>query len=62
VDCGVNSPTTNSNYSLIGLAGWRLSPANPNEWRCPACWTAFKQRNRAQTTRMYPKLEQLRRR
>jgi hypothetical protein len=64
-DCNAKSPPTHSHYSLIGLAGWRLAPATdkkPNEWRCPSCWTTYKQRARAQTYRFYPKMEDLRRR
>ncbi len=35
-----------SSYSLIGT-GWRLSRTQTAtgavvEWRCPACWTAYK--------------------
>ncbi len=65
IDCKTQSPPTDSNYSLIGLAGWRLSPATkdkPNEWRCPSCWGLHKHRARAQTYRFYPKLDDLRRR
>ncbi len=65
VDCALKSPPTDSNYSLISLAGWRLTAASvtgTNDWRCPPCWNGFKQRMRAHTQRVYPSLDELRRR
>jgi hypothetical protein len=64
-DCAVVSPPTESQYSMLSMAGWRQAPAEvpgkPSEWRCPACWTAHKRRARAQTLRFLPRLDDLRR-
>jgi hypothetical protein len=53
VDCGVLSPETETNYTLISARyGWRLTRKvdatgrSQMEWRCPRCWEAFR---RAQT-------------
>ena len=48
VDCGEASPRTSTNYTLISRVGWRLTRSRSAsgearfEWRCPACWTAYK--------------------
>jgi len=48
VDCGDTSPPIATNYTLIGTHGWRLTRRTRTngefvaEWRCPACWVAFK--------------------
>jgi hypothetical protein len=49
VDCGVLSPKTDTNYTLISARhGWRLirrlneAGANVLEWRCPGCWQKFR--------------------
>lgn len=49
VDCGLLSPETETNYTLIGAQhGWRLTRRyEPDgtavaEWRCPSCWRAYK--------------------
>jgi hypothetical protein len=45
-DCGAQSPTTDTNYTLISQRhGWRLvfhgdeSGRRIAQWRCPQCWT-----------------------
>ena len=55
VDCGIESPSTDTNYTLISARhGWRLTLGTDAggqrsmQWRCPQCW----QRHRdAQTPR-----------
>jgi hypothetical protein len=49
VDCGVLSPETETNYTLISARyGWRLTrKVDPSgrtqmEWRCPRCWEIFR--------------------
>ena len=49
VGCGVVSPETETNYTLISARyGWRLtrkvdvSGRNQLEWRCPRCWEIFR--------------------
>src|SRR5579872_3339909 len=49
VDCGILSPETDTNYTLIGSRhGWRLTRRIESdgsavaEWRCPPCWRAYK--------------------
>ena len=47
VDCGMASPMTNTNYTLISQTGWRLTRAQHEgkvamEWRCPACWARMR--------------------
>lgn len=51
-DCGIESPSTDTNYTLISARyGWRLtfgedaSGQRTTEWRCPQCW----QRHRKNT-------------
>jgi hypothetical protein len=53
IDCNVQSPFTDTNYTLISaLHGWRLAVLRfPDgqfvvEWRCPHCWKAYKSRER----------------
>ena len=49
-DCRALSPENHSEYTLISARyGWRLQRVTRAgkpvlEWRCPSCWTAFKQR------------------
>lgn len=49
-DCGMRSPATETNYTLIGARhGWRVTLAKDTggprsmEWRCPKCWERHKQ-------------------
>lgn len=49
VDCGIASPETETNYTLISARyGWRLtrkidaSGCIQMEWRCPRCWEIFR--------------------
>jgi hypothetical protein len=50
VDCGARSPETDTNYTPIGIHGWRLArgrdaSGQPTiEWRCPECWALRKKR------------------
>jgi hypothetical protein len=51
VVCGIQSPKTDTNYTLISPKfGWRLSrrPADDGtfivEWRCHECWTKYKEK------------------
>jgi hypothetical protein len=51
VVCGIQSPKTDTNYTLISPKfGWRLSrrPADDGtfivEWRCADCWTKHKEK------------------
>jgi hypothetical protein len=51
VVCGIQSPKTETNYTLISPKfGWRLSrrPADDGtfivEWRCADCWTKHKEK------------------
>ena len=65
VDCKVESPPTDSNYSLIGLGGWRVLRAVQSDgslaskWRCPSCWTKHKARTGSTTLINQPKLADL---
>src|SRR5690349_16474193 len=50
VDCGASSPKTRTAHTLISSKhGWRLARIPDDrggyrfEWRCPGCWSAFKQ-------------------
>ncbi len=49
--CGVRSPNTNTNYTLISSTGWRLERTTLDMdrlafiWRCPACWRNHKQKS-----------------
>ena len=50
VDCGTTSPSTETNYTLISARhGWRLTlgqdktGARTMQWRCPTCWTRYRQ-------------------
>lgn len=54
VGCGVISPETQTNYTLISAQhGWRLTRVKQAdgtvqaEWRCPRCWQKLK----SQTTK-----------
>ncbi|HEY1958801.1 MAG TPA: hypothetical protein VGH28_24470 [Polyangiaceae bacterium] len=62
-DCKKQSPETELNYSLLGLAGWReqrtTDGAAKVEWRCPTCWAAYKKRTRARTQVNLPSLESI---
>jgi hypothetical protein len=47
VECGMASPPTNTNYTLISGTGWRLIRGQDQhgvtmEWRCPGCWAKRK--------------------
>jgi len=49
VDCGVLSPETETNYTLISARhGWRLTRRYETdgrlvvEWRCHACWRVYR--------------------
>jgi hypothetical protein len=47
VDCGMDSPMTNTNYTLISQTGWRLTRVQQKdtvamEWRCPSCWARMR--------------------
>ena len=48
VECGIGSPDTNTNYTLISRTGWRLTRGQGTdgavvmEWRCPECWAKHK--------------------
>src|SRR5262249_21715944 len=47
VECHIELPDTHSDESLVSRFGWRLTrtaDAPGIEWRCPACWKAFKER------------------
>src|SRR5260370_4085660 len=48
VDCGVAAPDTDTNYTLISGAGWRLTRQKLSggrmsaDWHCPRCWSERK--------------------
>jgi hypothetical protein len=51
VVCGIESPKTDTNYTLISPKfGWRLSRRAAGdgtfivEWRCADCWTKHKEK------------------
>jgi len=51
VDCNVQSPPTDTNYTLISARyGWRLTRGvdatgrTVMQWRCPKCWQIFRNR------------------
>ncbi len=51
IDCGKQSPETETNYTLISAQfGWRLTRRRGDngdfvvEWRCPDCWRAHKKK------------------
>jgi hypothetical protein len=49
VECGADSPHSNTNYTLISRTGWRLIRNQDHdvismEWRCPICWAKRKAR------------------
>jgi hypothetical protein len=51
-DCAATSPETNTQYTLIAKYGWRVVRSHGAgetgvEWRCPACWVAYKSRQPA---------------
>jgi hypothetical protein len=65
IDCGTASPPTEAKYSLLGLAGWRsvkrrTADGDTEDWRCPPCWLAHKQKGRAVTMLNVPRLKNLR--
>jgi hypothetical protein len=52
VDCHVQSPPTDTNYTLISSRhGWRLTVTPESsgqripEWRCPKCWERHKRKH-----------------
>ncbi len=54
IDCGTQSPETETNYTLISSQfGWRLTRTRTAdglfnvEWRCPACWKEHKRQKQA---------------
>jgi hypothetical protein len=57
VDCHATAPDTNTDETLVSSIGWRLerrkSAGGTHEmlflWRCPACWRAFKGREKTPT-------------
>jgi hypothetical protein len=53
IDCGAESPQTNTNYTLISQQhGWRLaieadiSGRRVATWRCPKCWAQHRDKKR----------------
>jgi hypothetical protein len=49
IDCGITSPETSTNYTLISSTfGWRLTRRKMDagqivlEWRCASCWRKHK--------------------
>ena len=54
VGCGVLSPETETNFTLISARhGWRLirrpddaSGRQVLEWRCPRCWEKYRESSR----------------
>jgi len=58
VVCGIPSPKTDTNYTLISPKfGWRLSRRRAAdgtfivEWRCADCWTKHKEKQTESTRR-----------
>jgi len=52
VVCGIQSPPTETNYTLISSRhGWRLSLETLPDgrrnaiWRCPKCWQEFRKKS-----------------
>jgi hypothetical protein len=50
-DCGAVAPKTRTAHSLIGARhGWRVVRSRAPDgreqvqWRCPTCWSAYKER------------------
>jgi len=61
VVCGIESPKTETNYTLISAKfGWRLSRRpGPDgtfivEWRCADCWSKHKEKQGESTRRSDP--------
>jgi hypothetical protein len=61
VVCGIQSPKTETNYTLISSKfGWRLSrrPADDGtfivEWRCAECWIKHKEKQGESTRHPNP--------
>lgn len=61
VGCGVWSPRTSTNYTLISSQyGWRLTrefDAQGNKkmvWRCPTCWAKRKQTTSTSSSSLPP--------
>ena len=51
VDCGTRVPPQDDESALISMKyGWRLTRrlaedgSSVLEWRCPKCWTAYRER------------------
>jgi hypothetical protein len=59
VDCNAQAPETNSDETLVSSIGWRLERRKSVGgtrglvffWRCPTCWRAFKEREKASVKR-----------
>jgi hypothetical protein len=54
VDCGTRVPPQDDESALISMKyGWRLTRkvegdgSSTLEWRCPKCWTAYRDRRTA---------------
>lgn len=57
IDCRARSPAVETEYTLISSRfGWRLTRrVGPDgalslEWRCPTCWTRYKNGRQTATT------------
>jgi hypothetical protein len=54
VDCNAKAPETKTDETLVSTIGWRLERRRASGganamlflWRCPACWRAFKGREK----------------
>jgi hypothetical protein len=57
VGCGSSVPDVGGETTLISTLGWRIhrhvgaGGELAIEWRCPACWAAFKSLERARAKR-----------
>lgn len=66
MDCKTESPETDPRYPLVlNVAGWRRFEREENgtkivDWRCRACWHAYKRKTLARTQQNIPSLEALR--
>jgi len=53
IDCKIEAPETNTEYTLISTQAWRLVRRQLSdvnfvfEWRCPTCWKKYKLRTGA---------------
>ena len=61
VDCGAIAPPTSTGYTLISAKhGWRLTRRLGKDnsfhadWRCPACWRVYKDREGIPASRPKP--------